>query len=165
MSDSCYRAGTVPNSVSGMSTNSASGAFRVAEFTPVDWAPAIATGLATGHAHMVKEFDGAISGRAITQFSYAFDHEANVGTYVALESFEGSIDGHTGACNLAHSATSLGTPETGRVDEYFVIVPSSGTGELAGITGTGTLVIEPDGTHRIRLDYKLRARPATPVTM
>ncbi len=39
--------------------------------------------------------------------------------------------------------------------EYFAIVPSSGTGQLAGISGTGGLVIDADGTHRIWLDYEL----------
>ena len=35
------------------------------------------------------------------------------------------------------------------------IVPSSGTGELAGIAGTGVLVVDADGTHRMRFDYTL----------
>jgi Protein of unknown function (DUF3224) len=43
------------------------------------------------------------------------------------------------------------------------IVPSSGTGQLAGDTGDGGLTVGPDGTHRIWLDYQIR-RPPHPRT-
>ncbi|HEX4089442.1 MAG TPA: DUF3224 domain-containing protein [Trebonia sp.] len=32
---------------------------------------------------------------------------------------------------------------------------TSGTGQLAGIAGTGGLVIDADGTHRIWLEYEI----------
>jgi hypothetical protein len=40
-------------------------------------------------------------------------------------------------------------------DRLFRIVPSSGTGLLAGIRGTGGMAIDADGTHRIWFDYDL----------
>ncbi len=127
--------------------------FNVEEFVPSAWAPDIETALDTGSAHMVKRFHGGLEGRAITQFSYCFDNDAGVGTYVATESFEGAVDGHGGTFNFVHSATTLGGGE--RLHELFVIVPRSGTGGLSGISGTGALVIDDDGTHRITLDYRL----------
>ena len=87
-----------------------------------------------------------------TLFTAAFDQGTGVGTYVAMESFEGSVDGRAGAFNFAHSATTTGA---NREAEYFAIVPSSGTGALAGIRGTGGLEIEADGTHRIWFEYEL----------
>jgi hypothetical protein len=75
-----------------------------------------------------------------------------VGTYIALESFEGSVDGLSGAFNFVHSASTSGAD---RAAEYFAIAASSGTGHLAGITGTGGLAIDPDGTHRIWLEYQI----------
>ena len=51
-----------------------------------------------------------------------------------------------------HVASTSGTD---RSDEHFLIVPSSGTGELAGIAGSGALVVDADGTHRMRFDYTL----------
>ena len=36
-----------------------------------------------------------------------------------------------------------------------MIVPASGTGELAGITGTVDLAIDPDGTHHFTFDHSL----------
>jgi hypothetical protein len=49
-------------------------------------------------------------------------------------------------------ASTSGRDRTG---EYFAIVPSSGTGQLAGITGDGGLAVAPDGTHRIWLEYQV----------
>ena len=99
---------------------------------------------------MDKHYEGAVTGRSATLFTAAFDPATGVGTYVAMESFEGSVDGLAGAFNFVHSASTGGSD---RSAEYFAIVPSSGTGQLAGISGTGGLVIDPDGTHRIWLDY------------
>ena len=124
--------------------------FRVVDFTPVEHAPEIQVGVDVGHAHMVKEYDGAIAGRSATQFSFAYDDATNTGTYVATESFQGTVDGRAGTFAFVHSATTRGGA---REHEFFVIVPGSGTGELAGITGTGELHIDEDGTHRIVLDY------------
>ncbi|SDM50502.1 DUF3224 domain-containing protein [Allokutzneria albata] len=131
----------------------ASATFTVAAFVPTDLpAPAVSTGVPVGVATMEKKFEGEVSGRAATLFTSAYDHATGVGTYVAMESFEGTVNGRSGAFNFAHSATTTGSDRSG---EYFVIVPGSGTGELAGITGTGGLTVEEDGTHRVWLDYEL----------
>ncbi|MEV4556821.1 DUF3224 domain-containing protein [Kitasatospora sp. NPDC049285] len=131
----------------------ASGTFTVAEFTPAETPDGgVETAVAVGLATMRKEFEGEIAGRAATLFTAAFDHAAGVGTYLAMESFTGRLHDAEGAFNFAHSATTLGTSRDG---EYFVIVPGSGTAALAGITGTGGIVIDEDGTHRIWLDYEL----------
>ncbi|MEP6815043.1 MAG: DUF3224 domain-containing protein [Marmoricola sp.] len=132
----------------------ASATFTVAEFIASDYVSPVTTGAPIGHAHMVKEFTGDLQGRSTTQFSFAFDPASGIGTYVALEAFEGSLAGRPGALAFAHSATTDGqSPD--RLNELLVIAPGSGSGELAGITGTGHLVIDEDGTHRIELDYDL----------
>jgi len=128
------------------------GTFTVTEFIPQDFTPKIETGLPTGYALMRKEFSGAIRGTAQTQFVFAYDEERG-GTYVALESFTGAIDGHEGTCNLAHSATTIDGSE--RSAEFLVIVPGSGTDALAGISGTGTIAIDSDGTHHLNLSFEL----------
>jgi hypothetical protein len=122
------------------------GAFTVSDFTPTDYASEVETALGTGHAHMVKTFAGAVEGRSLTQFSFAFSQETGVGTYVAMEAFEGTVDGRRGTFNFAHSATTTGTD---RSHEFFLIVPNSGTGELAGITGTGSIVTDDDGERMV----------------
>ncbi|GAA3049449.1 hypothetical protein GCM10017562_10160 [Streptomyces roseofulvus] len=65
-------------------------------------------------------------------FTAASDQSTGTGTYVARESFEGTLHGRAG-----------------------VIVPASGTGAMTGITGTGGLAVDPDGTHRVWVDYEL----------
>ena len=132
----------------------AHGTFTVKAFNPasVSIEPAISTGLPVGVAVIEKLFQGDVAGRSATVFTSAFDPASGVGTYVALESFEGSVGGRAGAFNFVHSASTSGSDRTA---EYFAVVPSSGTGQLAGIAGTGGLVIDADGTHRIWLDYEI----------
>jgi len=129
----------------------ASGAFSVTEFTPTDYSSDVETALPIGHSHMVKTFSGAVEGRSLTQFSFAFSPESGAGTYVAMEAFEGTVDGRRGTFNFAHSATTSGSDRT---DEFFLIVPNSGTGELAGIRGRGAIVVDDDG-ERMVFDYTL----------
>ena len=57
-----------------------------------------------------------------------------------------------GAFNFVHSSTINGSE---RSEEFFAIVPTSGTGDLAGIRGSGGLAIDADGTHRAWIDYEL----------
>lgn len=131
------------------------GTFTVSGFSGVpvaQHAEPVSTALAVGVATMVKQYAGAVEGRSTTLFTSAFDPERGVGTYVAMESFEGSVDGRTGTFNFVHAASTHGTD---RYDEHFAVVPSSGTGELAGIAGGGALVVDADGTHRMRFDYTL----------
>ncbi|RZL70072.1 MAG: DUF3224 domain-containing protein [Rhodococcus sp. (in: high G+C Gram-positive bacteria)] len=125
--------------------------FSVSSFEPTDLTGVIETGSPVSVARMVKEFSGRIAGLSTTLFTSAFDAVAEVGTYVAIESFEGTIDGRRGTLNIAHTATTYGGQE--RRHEVVVIVPGSGTGDLEGITGTGALRVEADGSHHLDLDY------------
>jgi hypothetical protein len=126
----------------------------VVAFTPAELSPepAVATGLPVGVATMEKRYEGEVQGRSATLFTSAFDQSSGVGTYVAMESFEGSVAGVEGAFNFAHSATTGGHD---RSDEFFTIVHASGTGALTGIRGAGGMAIDADGTHRIWFEYEL----------
>jgi endoglucanase Acf2 len=128
--------------------------FTVSDFTPAPVpAPDIATALPVGVATMAKTYTGGtITGRSQTIFTSAFDPARGTGTYVALESFEGEVDGRRGTFNFVHTASTSGDD---RSDEVFFIVPHSGTGDLATITGSGGIAIDADGTHRIHFDYQL----------
>ena len=130
------------------------GTFTVSGFTgvPIAEERPVVTALGVGVATMEKQYAGGVEGRSTTLFTSAFDPERGVGTYVAMESFEGSLDGRAGTFNFVHAASTSGTD---RSAEHFLIVPSSGTGDLAGIAGSGALVVDADGTHRMRFDYTL----------
>jgi uncharacterized protein DUF3224 len=132
----------------------ADGTFIVKSFVPTGLVqdPPVATRLPVGVARIEKRFEGEVAGRSSTLFTAAYDEAAGVGTYVALESFEGELNGRSGAFNFAHCATTTGDD---RSAEFFTIVPASGSDELAGISGTGGLSIDADGTHRIWFEYEL----------
>ena len=132
----------------------AEGTFSVVRFTPTDVTPdpAVETALPVGVATMEKTYDGDVQGRSATIFTSAFDPASGTGTYVALESFEGSVAGRAGSFAFVHSATTAGSD---RSHAWFLIVPNSGTGSLAGITGGGDLAVDADGTHRVWFDYDL----------
>ena len=51
-----------------------------------------------------------------------------------------------------HSATTTGSD---RRYELFVIVPGSGVGDLAAISGGGGMSVDEDDTHRVWFDYQL----------
>ncbi|MFJ2570807.1 DUF3224 domain-containing protein [Streptomyces halstedii] len=132
----------------------ASGTFTVQAFVPAELKPepAVSTALPVGVATMEKRFEGETAGRSATLFTSAFDQATGVGTYVAMESFEGALNGLEGAFNFVHSATTSGSDRTA---EFFTIVPTSGTGALAGISGGGGMAVDADGTHRVWFDYDL----------
>ena len=132
----------------------ASGTFKSVTFEPMDLPaePHFETGLPVGFVVMEKKYDGEVQGRSATWFVSAYSQSSNVGTYMALESFEGSLNGAEGAFNFAHSGTIAGSERTG---EYFTIVPTSGTGGLEGIRGSGGMAIDSDGTHRVWFDYEI----------
>lgn len=128
--------------------------FTTSDLDVTDYVPAVTTGLTTGHLRMNKTYVGQVEGRSVTQFTSAFDQSSGVGAYVAMESFEGTVDGRRGAFNFAHAASTSGSD---RSDEYGLIVPGSGTDELDGIRGTVRLRIDTEGTHHMDFDHNLRA--------
>jgi Protein of unknown function (DUF3224) len=133
----------------------AAATFTVESFTPAALEPAppeVTTALPVGVATIEKRFSGSVVGRSVTIFVAAFDQARGVGSYVAMESFEGALGGASGSFDFIHSASTSGAD---RADEHFLIVPSSGTGDLSAICGSGGMAIDADGTHRVWFDYSL----------
>jgi len=72
------------------------------------------------------------------------------GGYVALERVTGLLHGRTGTFVLQHSATmNRGAPHLS-----ITVVPDSGTGQLAGLTGSMQIIIDA-GKHSYEFDYTL----------
>src|SRR4051794_4103013 len=102
----------------------ATGEFRVESFNAVPIeppSPEIATALPVGVATIEKRYEGDIAGRSTTIFTAAFDQSGGVGTYVAMESFEGTLNRVAGTFNFAHGASTSGADRT---HQHFLIVPS-----------------------------------------
>ncbi|MEO8023438.1 DUF3224 domain-containing protein [Polaromonas sp.] len=70
--------------------------------------------------------------------------------YVAMECVTGTLQGRSGSFVLQHS----GTMNRGAPQLTVSVVPDSGTGELAGITGTLSIQIA-DGKHSYAMDYEI----------
>ena len=131
----------------------AHGTFTVTAFVPTDVSPATVGALPVGVALIDKSFDGEVVGTSTAIFTSAFDQEAGVGTYTALESFEGTLNGLAGGFSFIRTASTAGDD---RSNEWFLIVPASGTGELRDIRGTGLLAVVGDD-HTITFDFELIA--------
>lgn len=72
--------------------------------------------------------------------------------YVASEVVTGKLDGRTGTFVIQHwGVMGPGTPPS--TGGY--VVPGSGTGELAGISGKMEINVTPDGKHTLTLDYEI----------
>jgi hypothetical protein len=126
------------------------GIFKVQNFKPAELkaVPEVTTALPLGVTTFDKTYEGDVSGRSSAIFVSAFDPSKG-GTYVCMEGFDGSLGGKSGTFNFWHAASTTGKDRT---NEVFFIVAGSGTRELAGIHGSGGIVIEPDGTHRVFFD-------------
>jgi hypothetical protein len=70
--------------------------------------------------------------------------------YVAIETVTGALHGRNGTFMLQHS----GTMDRGNASLTITVVPDSGTGELAGLTGAMTIDMS-GGTHAYAFEYTL----------
>ena len=96
-----------------------------------------------------KEFSGDVVGVSEAQMIAAFTGTPGSAGYVAIERFEGTVDGKSGSFVLQHS----GVMNRGDAQLTVVIVPDSGAGELAGISGT-LEIDNNEGQHSYVLDYE-----------
>lgn len=103
-------------------------------------------------ARVTKEFTGDVEGTSVARVLTA-ETSAGPAAYTAQERFTGSIGGKAGTFMAQHGATS---PDGGAA---LVIIAGSGSGALAGLSGTGSLEIQPDGTHTVSFDYEI-VKPA-----
>jgi Protein of unknown function (DUF3224) len=97
-----------------------------------------------------KQFHGDLEASSIGQMMAGGNETNGARVYVALETVTGSLKGKTGSFVLAHRGTM--TKETQALS--VIIVPETGTGELAGIAGELGIDIR-DGKHFYTLDYTL----------
>ena len=105
---------------------------------------------AIGRMSIVKQFSGDLLGSSRGQMLAAMSEVKGSAGYVAIERVEGTLHGRTGAMTLQHTGVmTRGAPQL-----TIAVVPDSGTGQWAGISGTMTIDIA-DGTHHYVLEYAL----------
>jgi hypothetical protein len=105
---------------------------------------------ALGRMSIDKQFHGDLEGTSRGEMLTAVTDVKGSAGYVAIERVSGSLGGSSGTFVLQHSGTmTRGAPQL-----TIAVVPDSGTGQLAGLTGTMTITIE-DGKHFYEFDYTL----------
>lgn len=105
-------------------------------------------GGALGRMTIDKVFTGDIEGTSKGQMLMAMATVKTSAAYVAVERVTGSVHGRKGTFAMHHTGVmNRGTPSLA-----VVIVPDSGTEELAGISGALNIIIEK-GVHSYELDY------------
>jgi hypothetical protein len=107
-----------------------------------------------GRLSLEKTFSGGMQGTSKGQMLGIDTGDKGSGGYVAAERFVGTLDGKKGSFSLQHSGTMQG----GKFDLQIIVVPGSGTDELAGIAGTFRLTIEGKA-HSYDLEYTLPSKP------
>jgi len=126
-------------------TSRATGTFEV-KMTPQD-APETP---GVGRMLLDKQFHGDLDATAKGQMLTAMTAVQGSAGYVAIEQVSGKLKGRAGTFMLQHD----GIMNRGKPQLSIKVVPDSGTGELAGLSGTMDIIIE-GGKHSYVFDYAL----------
>lgn len=125
------------------------GKFTV-KLTPVESTMEGRDNIALGRMTIDKEFEGDLAGKSWGEMLSAMTTVKGSAGYVAIEQFNGSLRGKNGSFVLQH----YGVMDKGSDRLVLEVVPDSGGGELAGISGSMVIRIE-EGAHFYDFDYSL----------
>jgi len=90
-----------------------------------------------------KRYSGAIDGTSVTEWVMAYNGET--ADFVGIERIRGTVDGRSGTLVLRH----VGRFGDGVAKADLLVV--SGTDQLDGVTGTGSMVADPAGKVELTL--------------
>ncbi|MGI2260807.1 DUF3224 domain-containing protein [Shewanella sp. GXUN23E] len=105
--------------------------------------------LEAGRYLIEKSYHGELCGLATGQMLSCRFADGSAG-YVALETFNGRLEGRSGGFTLLHR----GMMSTADSQLSVEIVPGSGSGELQGIEGQ-LVITNESGKHSYQLNYQL----------
>lgn len=109
-----------------------------------------------GSFSLDKQIHGDLEATSQGEMLSAGDPKAGHAGYVAMERVTGTLNGKKGSFAMMHWGTLVpGQPYELRI----LVVPGSGTGELAGIEGAFTVHIDSSGKHTYSFDYTLGNNP------
>jgi hypothetical protein len=104
-----------------------------------------------GRMSIDKQFHGELEASSKGEMLTAMTEVKGSAGYVAIERVTGTLAGRSGTFILQHTGRmTRGTPELS-----VTVVPDSGSGQLAGLTGKMTIRIEAGGEHFYEFDYSL----------
>ena len=107
-----------------------------------------------GRYEIDKEWSGDFSGTSKGEMLTSFTESSGSMAYVAMEQVTGKLNGKVGSFYLAHRATmTKGDDASGEM--HIIVVKGSGIGELVGLSGELTIIIDASGKHSYVLEYDL----------
>ena len=140
-----------------MGSERATAQFQITAWDEEPVQEALNGGVAITRARVIKTLAGDITGSSVAWLTMSVVGETSM-AYVGVELFNVTVHDRAGTFVLVHDALSTGTS----AHTWWTVQGGTGTGELAGITGTAAIDPRDDGTHLVTLDYSLDARPAEP---
>lgn len=106
-----------------------------------------------GRMSIDKQFHGDLEAVSKGEMLSQFDQKTQSGGYVAIERVTGTLGGKKGSFTLQHSSTM----QRGQPKQNIVVVPGSGTEELAGLNGSLLVNIGANGAHSYDFEYAFDA--------
>ena len=103
-----------------------------------------------GRFALDKRYHGALDATGKGEMMAAMTDVKGSAAYSALEVVDGVLEGRRGTFVIQHT----GVMDRGTPSLRISVVPDSGTGELAGLTGSMDIVIE-GGAHSYVFEYAL----------
>jgi hypothetical protein len=107
---------------------------------------------AIGRFALDKQYHGDLEGTSKGEMLGAGNPATGNAGYVAIERFNGILEGQSGSFSLQH----MGTMNHGKYELTVLVVPGSGTGGLTGIDGKMKIIIA-GGKHSYEFEYTLPA--------
>lgn len=127
----------------------ANGEFEV-KLQPLDSFAKGNEGISLGRMSIDKTFRGDLVANSQGEMLSVMTPVKGSAGYVAIEQITGILGGKTGSFVLQH----FGIMSHGENRQILEVVPESGTGQLAGLSGKMTIKIE-DGKHFYEFHYAL----------
>ena len=106
-------------------------------------------GGAVNRFDFTKTFSGDLEATGAGLMLSGGDPGTGTAGYVAIE----TVDGRLGERRGGFALQQLGQMSGGSQTLHYEVVPGSGSGQLAGISGSVALTVDDDGTHRYELTY------------
>jgi hypothetical protein len=107
-----------------------------------------AEGPALTRIHVEESFSGDIAGDGVAEFLQAARADGPA-SFAGIERVTGTVAGRTGTFLLQDA----GTVQDNIVSGDWFVIPGSGTGELAGLRGTGGFRANLGEGAQVHLDY------------
>ncbi|WP_340103378.1 DUF3224 domain-containing protein [Rhodohalobacter sp. 8-1] len=129
----------------------ATGTFN-ADLKPIDGYAEGINDIKLNRISIDKSFEGDLTGTSKGEMLSVMTPVKGSAGYVAIEQVTGEIGGMNGSFVLQH----FGTMHSGHERLILEVVPDSGTGDLAGISGSMSIKIN-DGQHFYEFDFSIAA--------